>query len=234
MLTGAGIRAVVWDIDDTIFDYTGANEAGALAHFASEGLPATAAEVARWTALMREHYDRYLAGELAFAEQRRERVRAFLRDPGLPDGAAQEWFDRFSVRMRAAWRLYPDVLPALDALTPGYRHGLLSNSNLAHQDDKLRRLGVRDRFEMLLCSEELGHAKPAPEAFAAACETLGLPPGEVAYVGDQRITDAQAATAAGLCGIWLDRGESGTAAEVPPHRITTLTALPGLLARLSG
>ncbi|MCK1814352.1 HAD family hydrolase [Streptomyces sp. XM4011] len=233
MVTGGGVRAVVWDIDDTLFDYTGANEAGAREHFAAEGLPAGPAEIARWTAVMHEHYARYLTGELTFDEQRRERVRAFLGEPELPGEVAAAWFERFGVRMRAAWRLYPDVVPALDALTPRYRHGLLSNSNSAHQDDKLRRLGVRDRFEVLLCSEELGHAKPAPEAFAAACAAMRLEPAQVAYIGDQRITDAEAATAAGLHGIWLDRASSADGAGVR-HRITTLAALPALLATLGG
>ncbi|MFD7509831.1 HAD family hydrolase [Streptomyces sp. NPDC059853] len=233
MVMGGGVRAVVWDIDDTLFDYTGANEAGAREHFAAEGLPAGPEEIARWTAVMHEHYARYLTGELTFDEQRRERVRAFLGEPELPGEAAAAWFERFGVRMRAAWRLYPDVVPALDALTPHYRHGLLSNSNSAHQDDKLRRLGVRDRFEVLLCSEELGHAKPAPEAFEAACAAMRLEPAQVAYIGDQRVTDAEAATAAGLHGIWLDRAGTFACDEVR-HRITTLAALPALLAALGG
>ena len=44
---------------------------------------------------------------------------------------------------------------------------MLSNSHAANQDHKLRRLGIRDRFEVLVCSAELGCAKPAPEAFDA-------------------------------------------------------------------
>lgn len=32
------IRAVVWDIDDTIFDYTAADRAGMRGHLAAEGL----------------------------------------------------------------------------------------------------------------------------------------------------------------------------------------------------
>lgn len=32
------IRAVVWDVDDTLFDYTGADRAGMRLHLAAEGL----------------------------------------------------------------------------------------------------------------------------------------------------------------------------------------------------
>ncbi|MGW3245951.1 HAD family hydrolase [Streptomyces sp. NPDC001070] len=225
------IRAVLWDIDDTIFDYSGAERAGALRHLEAEGLlgafggeePA----LRTWREVMETHYERFVAGELTFAEHRRERARAFLGD-SLGDAEADAWFAAYYVHYEAAWAAFPDVVPTLDALTPGYRHGLLSNSSTAHQERKLARLGLRERFECLVCSLELGHAKPAPEAFLGACEALGLPPEEVAYVGDKADTDARGADAAGLYGVWLDRTGSVTAPDL--RRITGLAELPALLA----
>ncbi|MDX3237057.1 HAD family hydrolase [Streptomyces sp. ME03-5709C] len=225
------IRAVLWDIDDTIFDYSGAERAGALRHLEAEGLLGAfgGAEGAlrMWREVMEKHYARFLSGELTFTEQRRARARAFLGS-AVEDAAADAWFAAYYAHFEAAWAVFPDVLPALDALTPGYRHGLLSNSVTAHQERKLARLGLRDRFECLVCSRELGHAKPAPEAFLGACRVLGLPPGEVAYVGDRADTDARGADAAGLYGVWLDRTGSVTAPDL--RRITGLAELPALLA----
>ncbi|MDX2703738.1 HAD family hydrolase [Streptomyces sp. PA03-6a] len=225
------IRAVLWDIDDTIFDYSGAERAGALRHLEAEGLLGAFGGEERalrtWREVMEAHYTRFLTGELTFAEHRRERVRALL-GPAVGDAAADAWFAAYYVHFEAAWAVFPDVVPALEALTPGYRHGLLSNSSTAHQERKLTRLGLRDRFECLVCSQELGHAKPAPEAFLGACQALGLPPAEVAYVGDKADTDARGADAAGLYGVWLDRTGSVTAPDL--RRITGLAELPALLA----
>ena len=142
---------------------------------------------------------------------------------------ADDWFQRYIVHFEAAWSLFPDAVPALDLLADGYRHAVLSNSSLHNQDRKLRVLGVRDRFETVVCAVELGVSKPAPEAFHAACEALALPPEEVAYVGDQPDIDAQGAMAAGLTGIWLDRTGLGGRPELT--RITGLAQLPGLLRR---
>ncbi|MFD5321292.1 HAD family hydrolase [Streptomyces sp. NPDC127098] len=231
------IRAVVWDIDDTLWDYTGSDRAGALRHLAAEGLLDRFADpeaaLLRWRSVMEEHYARFEAGELTFEEQRRERARAFLGQP-LTDAEADAWFDRYLAHRAGHHVPFPDVLPALDALTPGYRHGLLSNSALSGQEAKLLALGIRDRFEVLVCSDELGHAKPAPEAFWAVCTALGLPPEAVAYVGDRPDIDAAGATAAGLHGIWLDRTGHRELADgpLPPHRITGLAALPTLLTEL--
>lgn len=238
------IRAVLWDVDDTLLDFTGSDREAALHHFAAEGLlrryPSPEAALGHWQAVLYEHYPRFLRGELSFDGQRRARARAFLGEE-LSDSAADEWFGRYLVLRDTAERLFPDVLPALAALVPRYRHGVLSNSLLARQDRRLRTAGIRERFEVLLCSDALGCAKPEPGAFHAACRALGLAPGDVAYVGDQRDTDATAASAAGLHGIWLDRG-SGTGADAPagdatagqPHRVTGLAQLPGLLAGIAG
>ncbi|MFC4493933.1 HAD family hydrolase [Streptomyces ovatisporus] len=209
------IRAVLWDVDDTLFDYTGSDRAGALRHIEAERLlsrhPSPEAALARWREVMEEQFARFVGGELGFLEHRRERARAFL-GTALSDAEADAWFGRYIALYEQAWTLFPDAVPALDALTPRYRHGVLSNSSSAVQERKLRRLGIRGRMEALLCADEIGHAKPAREAFRAGCAALGLPPQEVAYVGDRYDIDARAADEAGLHGIWLDRtGTAGTA-----------------------
>ncbi|MFJ8824535.1 HAD family hydrolase [Streptomyces sp. NPDC102467] len=231
-LRRGAVRAVVWDIDDTIFDYATADTAGMRAHLTVEGLLHTfgTAEQAlvRWKALTREHWARFEAGEADWEGQRRDRVRAFVGE-ALDDAMADAWFTRYLKHYEAAWSLFPDTVPALDVLAGTYRHAVLSNSSLHNQDRKLRVLGVRDRFEALVCAAELGVAKPEAAAFHAVCEELGLAPHEVAYVGDQPDTDARGAVEAGLTGIWLDRAAIGGRPEL--IRITSLAQLPPLLAR---
>ncbi|EST39230.1 hypothetical protein N566_03100 [Streptomycetaceae bacterium MP113-05] len=225
---------MLWDVDDTLFDYTGSDSAAALAHVEAEGLLSRFASpqdaLSRWRTVMAEQYARFTAGEIGFRDHRRERVRQFLHDPRLGDVQADAWFGRYVTRYEAAWTLFPDSLAALDALRDTHRHGVLSNASVRNQHRKLTRLGIRDRFEVFLCSDELGCAKPDPAAFLAACDALRLPPGEVAYVGDRLDLDAEAAVAAGLAGIWLDR--SGGAHAGSPPRVTVLTELPAVLEKL--
>ncbi|MCX3060053.1 HAD family hydrolase [Streptomyces beihaiensis] len=226
------IRAVVWDIDDTIFDYARADADGMRAHLAAEGLldgfGSVARALDRWRALTRTHWARFEARETDWEGQRRDRVRDFVGG-ALDDAAADAWFNRYLGHYESAWRLFPDTVAALDALAATHRHAVLSNSSLHNQDRKLRLLGVRERFEAVLCAAELGVAKPEPGAFHAVCERLGLAPHEVAYVGDQPDTDARGAVEAGLTGIWLDRADIGGRPEL--LRITGLAQLPALLAR---
>ncbi|CCK27227.1 hydrolase [Streptomyces davaonensis JCM 4913] len=228
------IRAVVWDVDDTLFDYTTADREGMRAHLVAEGLMGRygTAEQAldRWREITDRQWARFSAGEASFEGQRRDRVRVFL-DAELSDAEADDWFQRYLAHYEAAWALFPDVLPVLDSLAGSHRHAVLSNSSLHVQDRKLRVLGVHDRFEAILCAAELGVSKPEAAAFLAACEALGLPPHQVAYVGDHPEIDGRGAADAGLLSVWIDRGTASAGADAPvgPHRIGTLAELPAIL-----
>jgi putative hydrolase of the HAD superfamily len=232
-----GIAGLLWDIDDTLFDYSRAERLGILQHLETEGLlgefdlPEQA--LGLWREDMERAYARFLAGELSFLEHRRERVGTFLGrlDRRLAGTRATDaWFRRYVRCYEQHWGLFPDVLPALDALGDRYPHGLLSNSSSAHQHRKLKRLGLRRRFRSLVCSDEIGCAKPSAGAFLAGCAALRLPPDQVVYIGDKLTVDALGARDAGLPAVWIDRAPDGP--EPPPagvHRISTLVDLPGLL-----
>ncbi|MEU7637184.1 HAD family hydrolase [Streptomyces sp. NPDC059152] len=231
------LHAVLWDIDDTLFDYTGADRTGVLRHLRTEGLLAAyggeTAALSRWQHAMETEFARFLAGELGFLEQRRARARTFLGTP-LTDAEADAWFGRYIAHYEASWVLFPDSAPALEALAPLVRQAVLSNSSTANQERKLTALGIRERFEAVLCADGLGHAKPAPEAFQGACAALGLPPSEVLYVGDRLDIDGLGARDAGLAAVWLDR--TGTDERPPPgiHRIRGLAELPELVRGVIG
>ncbi|MGW6057997.1 HAD family hydrolase [Streptomyces sp. NPDC055189] len=226
------IKAVVWDVDDTIFDYAGADTTGMHAHLTAEGIieryETAERALALWKEVTERHWARFSAGGIDFQDQRRDRVREFLDDI-LTDQDADSWYERYLVHYESAWKLFPDTVPVLDTLAGDYRHAVLSNSALIVQDRKLRILGVRDRFESVLCAAELGVSKPAAEAFLAVCTAMGLKPEEVAYVGDQPEIDARGARDAGLLGIWLDRNSAVQEGPSGVHRISRLTELPPLL-----
>ncbi|GAA3472938.1 HAD family hydrolase [Nonomuraea roseola] len=226
------IRGVLFDIDDTLFDYTSSERTGLLGHLAAEGLlesfPSPEEAVALWRGIMEEEYTRFLRGELSFEEQRMVRVRRFL-GRAIPDQEA--WFGRYSALVTKAWAAFPDAAPVLEALAPHFKLGVVSNSSLQHQRTKLTTLGLLDHFgEAIVCSHEYGRAKPHPEIFLAGCELLGLPPGQVAYVGDKYDVDALGARAAGLRAFWLDR-VGGSA--VQEEGVTVIGSLEELVAALS-
>ncbi|GAA5048698.1 putative hydrolase of the HAD superfamily [Thermocatellispora tengchongensis] len=213
------VRGVLFDVDDTLFAYSACERAGLLRYLAAEGMleafgtPDDA--VALWHRIMEEEYPRFLAGELTFAGQQVARARRFLAHAGRatsPEQAAA-WFAGYrEVReeVEAAYGVFPDALPALEALAGRVRLGVVSNSSLPHQCRKLRAVGLLGHFgDALVCSGEHGVAKPDPSIFLAGCAALGLEAYEVAYVGDRYDVDALGARDAGLRAYWLVRDGHG-------------------------
>jgi putative hydrolase of the HAD superfamily len=234
------ITAILFDIDDTIVDFRSATVNGLRRHLSDvvgELPPEELAGVQRtWSELDSLHFGRYLAGELTFQEQRRARARDLCARHGFPLGrsAAEQdaWMAGYLVHCEASFTLFPDVVPALDRLEgAGPRIGAMSNSNHAYQDRKLRMMGIRDRFEVLVCCDDLnGLAKPDPRTFLGGCAAIGSAAEDTVYVGDRRDSDAVAATRAGLRGVWLDRlDQRGTDMDV--ERVGDLGELADLVLR---
>ncbi|THV26681.1 HAD family hydrolase [Glycomyces paridis] len=238
------ILGVLFDIDDTLVDYSGSEAAGVLAHVEAEGLADRftdpAAAVTLWREVMERHYARFLSGELTFSEQQRERAREFLgrigaAPHGLSDEEASAWFDGYRARRAGMRAAFPDAGPVLRKLAADHRLGVVSNSAEDHQRRKLDAVGLLGFFgDRIVCSDRHGAAKPAPSIFLAGCAALALAPHEVAYVGDKYDLDALGSHRAGLHAYWLDRSGGGTPTEAGIRVVTSLDELPALLAARPG
>ncbi len=139
--------------------------------------------------------------------------------------------DRFSRRVRHyycaghRWHLYPDVLPALDALsTQGWQHALLTN-HVPELPQILHGLGLGDRFIHLGNSAATGYEKPHSRAFALLTEAVG-DCAEIWMIGDSPTSDYAGAQRAGWKGL-LVRQTPLSAAE---PRLANLDDLVTFLA----
>jgi HAD superfamily hydrolase (TIGR01509 family) len=79
----------------------------------------------------------------------------------------------------------------------GVRLGLASNSPRFLVDDALATAGLADMFEVVVSSDDVEHAKPAPDIYRLACERLGIEPSEALALEDSA-SGVAAAKAAGL------------------------------------
>lgn len=226
---------MLFDVDGTLVDHDGALREGLIGWLTDKQL-ATKEQcldglVGLWDDVAERHFPAFRAQEITFQEQRRRRLREFLPHLGLraehlSDAALNRTFEDYLEHYEAAWRAYDDVAPCLASLRH-VRLAVLSNGDQAQQEDKLRRTHLDHHFEEVITSSSLGTAKPYPDAFTLTCERLAVDPGAVIYVADRLDNDAQAATAAGLRGVWLDRRALGSHQHKPT--ISTLKDLPGVL-----
>jgi REG-2-like HAD superfamily hydrolase len=130
-------------------------------------------------------------------------VFARLGYPDLPDSFFRE-VDR-AFRRRSAFYVFPDVIPALDAmLAAGLRLAVVSNWGWA-APELLQTLELARHFEVLSISARVGYQKPHPAIFEHALELLGLAADEVIHVGDDPTADIIGADRAGIAAVLVDR-----------------------------
>ncbi len=122
--------------------------------------------------------------------------------------------------------LYPDVLPALDVLSPHFKIGLLSNGN-SYPD----RCGLEGRFTFVVFSQDVRIEKPDRRIFEIAARRAGCPMEQLLHVGDSLENDVAGARNAGAPSVWLNRdGARNDSGVQPDYEIPSLADLP----RLSG
>ena len=131
--------------------------------------------------------------------------------------------------------LYPDALPALRALQEaGYAVGVVGNQPAAVTEALFPNLGIA--LDLVSSSAAWGVEKPDPAFFHRLAQEAGLPPADIAYVGDRVDNDVLPARAAGLFTVFLRRGPWGYVHDRWPEaaqahlRIESLDALPAALA----
>jgi putative hydrolase of the HAD superfamily len=234
----SGVRAVLFDLDNTLVDFLRmkrtASDAAARAMVvagADFGFPADKAGDVLWG----EYLDA-IEGDGVFAAFLAKHHRQRL-------GLGQHHVDRLTAAAVNAYlkakmlhtEPYAGVRPTLVALTKaGLRLGVLTDAPRFKAYQRLEAAGLADFFEFVVCPDDSGARKPMLPAFKAALDLFGLPPTQVLMVGDWPEKDMAGAKAAGMRTAWARYGKPS--APVPPEAEWVLDAVEGLipLLRLAG
>ena len=125
-------------------------------------------------------------------------------------------------RVRDAVEARPGAVELVDGLRAldGVRLGLASNSPRPLVDTALASAGLTDVFEAIVTSDDVAHAKPAPDIYLLVCERLDVPPSEALALEDSA-SGVAAAKAAGL-----------TCIGVPQFAETDVSAADSVIASL--
>lgn len=237
------IRAVLFDVDDTLCDDTGQmrRAIGEVAGHAARRMPGLETG-ALFDAYM-EVSDHYWTYEISLTTPEplgrvRERLwrRAFTllgHDPH-PE-VLGDVVDRYGKMRRDD---LPDLFDGVhdcfaQLRADGIKLGIVTNGLSETHVPKIAALGLDRHVDTVLMPDLTGVAKPDPRQFHIACERLEVAPHETAHVGDSLSSDVGGAVSAGLVAIWFNpHGHDRRDGAARPHaEVRSLREVPGRLPK---
>jgi putative hydrolase of the HAD superfamily len=218
----ANVKAIFFDLDDTLCAYWEASKIGLRSAFENHG-PAghTADELLQsWAAAFREFsptlkqtgwYEGYcVSGE----PTRTEQMRLTLERLGINDAEmANNLSNAYREGRNNALRLFPEAVEVLQTLQRQYPLGLITNGPADIQREEIATLHIAHYFDHIFIEGEMMEGKPLQAVFRRAEAAVGLQPYEILFVGNSYGHDIKPALEAGWHAIWVKRDT-----DVPPSR----------------
>ena len=199
----SNVRAIAFDLDNTLWDVEPvlARAEARLFDWLQTHCPRITARVssadmraAREQLARREPHNAH-----DFTYLRTTALAGHAREHGYEEQIAERAFEVF-LAARCEVEVFADVAPGLDRLKRRYGLASLSNGNA-----DLARIGLDHLFALSLNARQVGAAKPDRRCFERLALDLALAPAQLLYVGDDPALDVQAARAAGLKTVWMNR-----------------------------
>ena len=120
----------------------------------------------------------------------------------------QELYDSFNLDFGKYIVLLPGAVDTLKELKRrGYLLGAVTNGVSSLQNIKLDTAGIRDLFDVVVVSGDIGVYKPDRRIFDEAARRLGLENRQVLFVGDHPVNDIDGALGAGMYAIRMNYGD---------------------------
>jgi len=226
--------AVLFDLDDTLFDHWACTRAALAAlrnRFpAFEHQPVDRVEVEH-RRLLEELHLQVLAGRMTVDDARIERFRQLLGFVGEAADAdsAVEAAAAYRAAYRGHWRPVEGARDLLAAVHERVATGVVTNNVAFEQRQKIAACGFGPLLDVAVISEEAGVTKPDPRIFRMALDQLGCPAGETVMIGDAWATDIVGARAAGIRPVWFNR----FGAPSPDRSVTEVRSLAPVSVVLS-
>lgn len=214
--TRTRIKAVFFDMDDTLFDFTASVRRALLkvkteyGQVFSDPIDSLLDEYMR---ILHELHGGVITGRQTLADARLERFRRMLAARGLASDTnllgpiercyREEYFRRADP--------VPGALEVVARLAEHVRVAVLTNHVRRDQLAKIDQLGFSPYLSDLITADMIGTTKPDRRMFETALERLNVQPSEAVMVGDSWPFDVLGACEVGLQAVWFNR----TGAECP-------------------
>lgn len=225
------IQAVLFDLDGTLYSFNDANAhaIGVVSErFEKEtGFPRDQFDKENWRL-----YEKQCAqvGQQAGCHSRGVRFQMFCEEHGFPLRLAAPMTDLFWNSFLGAMKPFAGAAETFDAIRArGLKIGIGTNMTADWQLKKLAVLGLIDKIDFVVSSEESGADKPDSALFTLCAKKAGCAPSDCLFVGDSIEHDVKGAKAVSMRPVWICADAAKRAAHPDVESIGALPELLGFL-----
>lgn len=228
------IRNVLFDLDDTLFDFHKAEKIAltkTLVHF---GIDPTEETLALYSTINAAHWKRLELGEISREEVKVGRYRELFKTIGVECDPVKA--TAYYESMLAIGHYFmPGAPELLEELYRKYRLYIVSNGTAKVQEGRIGSSGIAKYMDGIFISQILGANKPDKQFFDICfAEIPDFSLSETVIIGDSLSSDIKGGINAGITTVWFNpRGIENDNDIKPDYTIKELSEVPGLLSQIS-
>ena len=228
------IRSVLFDLDDTLFDFHKAEKIAltkTLVHF---GIDPTEETLALYSTINAAHWKRLELGEISREEVKVGRYRELFETIGVECDPVKA--TAYYESMLAIGHYFmPGAPELLEELYRKYRLYIVSNGTAKVQEGRIGSSGITKYMDGIFISQILGANKPDKQFFDICfAEIPDFLLSETVIIGDSLSSDIKGGINAGITTVWFNpKGIENDSDIKPDYTIKELSEVPGLLSQIS-
>lgn len=228
------IRNVLFDLDDTLFDFHKAEKIAltkTLVHF---GVDPTEETLALYSTINAAHWKRLELGEISREEVKVGRYRELFKTIGVECDPVKA--TAYYESMLAIGHYFmPGAPELLEELYRKYRLYIVSNGTAKVQEGRIGSSGIAKYMDGIFISQILGANKPDKQFFDICfAEIPDFSLSETVIIGDSLSSDIKGGINAGITTVWFNpKGIENDNDIKPYYTIKELSEVPGLLSQIS-
>ena len=228
------IRNVLFDLDDTLFDFHKAEKIAltkTLVHF---GVEPTDETLSLYSKINAAHWKRLELGEISREEVKVGRYRELFKRIGVecdPIKATAYYESMLAI----GHYFMPGAPELLEELYGKYRLYIVSNGTAQVQEGRIGSSGIAKYMDGIFISQILGANKPDKQFFDICfAEIPDFSLSETVIIGDSLSSDIKGGINAGITTVWFNpKGIENDSDIKPNYIIKELSEVPGLLSQIS-
>ena len=228
------IRNVLFDLDDTLFDFHKAEKIAltkTLVHF---GIDPTEETLALYSTINAAHWKRLELGEISREEVKVGRYRELFKTIGVECDPVKATA-YYESMLEIGHYFMPGAPELLEELYRKYRLYIVSNGTAKVQEGRIGSSGIAKYMDGIFISQILGANKPDKQFFDICfAEIPDFSLSETVIIGDSLSSDIKGGINAGITTVWFNpKGIENDNNIKPDYTIKELSEVPGLLSQIS-